>query len=141
MLQPLVQRNERVLDSLGELDLVRHLPGLEGPAEVQKQIGKVLGKLVRHVGKRGICRDLVAGELKGLNQWDSGGKERLLERGAHRLKDPGRVASDHEARKEYAHIDVFRYKDPWSRRAMAKGGEPKDAVQARLGRSDHVLLT
>ena len=62
MLQPLVQRNERVLDSLGELDLVRHLPGLEGPAEVQKQIG--------------------------LNQWDSGGKERLLER-AHRLKDPG----------------------------------------------------
>ena len=138
--QPLVQRIKGVLDTLGELDPVRHLPGLERPEVVQEQRGKVLGKLLRHVGKGGICSCLVADALKGLEQWYSGVKERLLER-AHRLKDPGRVVSYHDPRKEYADIDVFRYKDPWSRRAMAKGGEPKDAVQARLGRSDHVLLT
>ena len=64
MLQPLVQRNEGVLDALDELGLVRHLPGLQIPEEVQEQRGKVLGKLVRHVGKRGILRDLVADALK-----------------------------------------------------------------------------
>ena len=109
MLQPSVQRNEGVLDTLDELGLVRHLPGLEGPEEVQEQRRKVLGKLVRHVGKRGIHCNLVADALKGLYQWISRVKERLLER-AHRLKDPGRVVRDHKARKEDAHIDMFRYK-------------------------------
>ena len=140
MLQPLVQRNARVLDTLGELDLAKHLPSLEGPEKVEEQRGKVLGKFVRHVGKRGICRDSLADALKGLDQRDSVVKERLLKR-AHRLKDRDRVVSDHEARKEYAQIDVFRYNDPWSWRAMAKGGEQMDAVHARLGRSDHILLT
>ena len=37
---------------------------------------------------------------------------------AHRLKGPARVVCDHEARKEDAHIDVFRYKDRWSWQAM-----------------------
>ena len=41
----------------------------------------------------------------------------------------------------YTHIDIFRYKDPLSRRAIAKGDEQMDAVQARLGHSDHILLT
>ena len=41
------------------------------------------------------------------------------------------------------HFDVFRFKfkDPWSRQAMAKGGEQMDLVQARLGHSNSILLT
>ena len=94
MLQPLVQRNEGVLDTLDELGLVRHLPGLGGLEEVQEQREKVLGKLVRHVDKRGIRRNLVADALKGLDG--------LLER-IHRLKDPGRVVRDRNPQGRRAH--------------------------------------
>ena len=64
---------------------------------------------MRHMSKGWICSDFLADGLKGLDQCDSRVKERLLER-AHRLKDLVRVVSNHEARKEYADIDVFRYK-------------------------------
>ena len=52
---------------------------------------------------------MLANALKGLDQCDSRVNERLFQR-AHRLKDLVRVVSNHEARKEYAGIDVFRYK-------------------------------
>ena len=57
-----------------------HLPGLEGLEKVQEQRRQALGKLVRHVGKRGIHCDLVADAVKGLDQWHGRVKERLLER-------------------------------------------------------------
>ena len=42
MLERLVHCNESVLDTLCELNLVRHLPGLEGLEEVEEQRRKVL---------------------------------------------------------------------------------------------------
>ena len=54
-----------------ELNLVRHLPGLKVLEEVEEQRRKVLGKLMRHMGKGWICSDFLADALKGLDQWDS----------------------------------------------------------------------
>ena len=88
------------------------------------------------MSKGWICSDLLADVLKGLDQCDSRVKERLLEH-AHRLKDLVRVVSNHEAHKEYADIDVFRYKGPWIRRALAKGSDQRDALKARLGHGDY----
>ena len=42
MLERLVHGDESVLDTLCELNLVRHLPGLEGLEEVEEQRRKVL---------------------------------------------------------------------------------------------------
>ena len=72
MLQALVQHNEGVLDTVCGLDLVtgRLLPGFEGLEGVQEQRWKVLGKLIKHVGKGWICSNLLADALKCLKQCD-----------------------------------------------------------------------
>ena len=51
MLERLVHGNESLLDTLCELNLVRHLPGLEGLEEGEEQRRKILGKLMRHMSK------------------------------------------------------------------------------------------
>ena len=48
MLERLIHCDESVLDTLCELNLARHLLGLEGLEEVEEQRRKVLGKLMRH---------------------------------------------------------------------------------------------
>ena len=138
MVVGLIQRDEGVLDAAGELGLVRNLPRLESLEELKQKRREIFRELTRDGHEAPASVDEFANLLKEGDERCSSPQKRDLQC-AHGFEDVRRSVCDHESRKEDTHIDILRGKRP-ARRAVSECRQEMNALKARLGDADDVLL-